>query len=115
MRTQAANPRPAGPSSFVRHYIPTNAPTPAMHANSEKGATDHATRGGTEETHSPAPVARPGVGDATVRFLNERLAHDSTEDLHPSRLDSAESDLDDALARSALAQKNAKRDARDAA
>ncbi|MEA3202263.1 MAG: hypothetical protein QOE90_3691 [Thermoplasmata archaeon] len=60
-----------------------------------------------------APAKPMSTREATSRFLDERGAHDSGEDLHPHRLDRAESDLADALSRDDLAQRAAQRDARD--
>jgi hypothetical protein len=101
----------------------------ALAQRRERDATDASTRGerrrhrlarfgrifGMRSPPTPdVPADRPGVRAATVRFLDEQLDHDSAEDLHPARLDEAEADLDNALARASLAKTNAERDARDA-
>ena len=50
-------------------------------------------------TDGAAAPESPSVHAATVTFLDASGDHDSGEDVHPSRLDPVEADLDDALAR----------------
>ena len=62
------------------------------------------------------PTAReaPTVHEATTSFLDQSGRHDTGEDLHPSALDPVQADLQEAIARSSLAKRNAEREARDA-
>src|SRR5439155_6441349 len=56
----------------------------------------------------------PTVHEATVSYLGQAAEHDSSEDIHPSRLDPLQADLRDALARSTQAKDDQARDVLDA-
>lgn len=78
--------------------------------------SDAPEQGPAEPADVPSVRARPalGVHDATGAYVRGLGPHDAGEDIHPHRLDDAESDLQDALSREELERRAALRDARDA-